>query len=130
MENLVFALQKLDWCIINFLLAIATFSPCLIENETSCKVIILSKLDKINENFIKKQVSPKGPIFVIEEASKFFGFGSELGSIFNEDQELKKRKFMRISSKDEIIPSSPKLEKNSIISSDLIKYNISKLIDA
>ena len=101
-----------------------------IENETSCKVIILSKLDKINENFIKKQVSPKGPIFVIEEASKLFGFGSELGSIFNEDQELKKREFMRISSKDEIIPSSPKLEKNSIISSDLIKYNISKLIDA
>tara|TARA_Y100000590_G_scaffold229329_1_gene258659 strand:- start:1125 stop:1892 length:768 start_codon:yes stop_codon:yes gene_type:complete len=101
-----------------------------IENETSCKVIILSKLDKINENFIKQQVSSKGPIFVIEEASKLFGFGSELGSIFNEDQELKKRKFMRISSKDEIIPSSPKLEKNSIISSDLIKNNISKLIDA
>ena len=66
----------------------------------------------------------------IEESNKFFGFGSEIGSILKEDEKFKDRKFKRIASKNEVIPASMSLEKDTLISSKEIKINISEILNA
>jgi len=100
-----------------------------IEQEIACKVLSFSKLNQINESFFKSLIANKGPILTVEESSKFFGFGSEIGSILNEDDKLKERKFKRISSENKVIPASVNLENEVLISSKKIKNNINDILN-
>ena len=79
---------------------------------------------------LKKKIANEGPILSIEESNKFFGFGSEIGTIIKEDEKLKDRKFKRIASKNKVIPASMALEKDTLISSKEIKNNISEILNA
>lgn len=101
-----------------------------LEKEISCRIIIFSKLSDINEEVFKKKIANEGPILSIEESNKFFGFGSEIGTIIKEDEKLKDRKFKRIASKNKVIPASMALEKDTLISSKEIKNNISEILNA
>ena len=76
---------------------------------------------------MKASLAKSGPVITIEESSKLFGLGSEIGAILNEDQELKKREFTRISSKDEIIPSSMEKENKVLISTEIILENLNRI---
>ena len=93
------------------------------------KVIAFSKLNQINESFFKSLIAEKGPILTAEESSKFFGFGSEIGSILNEDNKLKERKFRRIASENKVIPASVNLENEVLTSSKQIKNNINDILN-
>jgi deoxyxylulose-5-phosphate synthase len=93
------------------------------------RVVVFSKLSDLDELVIKNILADKGPIITLEESSKNFGFGSEIAAILNEDSELKKRKFLRISSQNKIIPSSPILEKEMLISINTISANILKALN-
>ena len=101
-----------------------------IEQEIACKVIVFSKLNQINEDFFKSQIANKGPVLTVEESSKFFGFGSEIGSILNEDNKFKERKFRRIASENKVIPASINLENEVLTSSKQIKNNINDILNA
>jgi pyruvate/2-oxoglutarate/acetoin dehydrogenase E1 component len=101
-----------------------------IEQEIACKVIVFSKLNQINEEFFKSQIANSGPVLTVEESSKFFGFGSEIGSILNEDNKFKERKFRRIASKNKVIPASINLENEVLTSSKQIKNNINDILNA
>ena len=98
-----------------------------LDKEISCRVILLSKLNPLDNNQLKVSLAKNGPIITIEESSKVFGLGSEIGAILNEDKELKKREFSRISSKDEIIPSSMKKENDVLISTEAILENLNRI---
>lgn len=110
-------------------LAIKSAYDLFIENELNTRVVVFSKLSDLDELVIKNILADKGPIITLEESSKNFGFGSEIAAILNEDNELKKRKFLRISSQNKIIPSSTILEKEMLISTDTISANILKAIN-
>ena len=88
---------------------------------------MLSKLNPLDNNQLKASLAKSGPVITIEESSKVFGLGSEIGAILNEDKELKKREFSRISSKDEIIPSSMKKENDVLISTEAILENLNRI---
>lgn len=98
-----------------------------IDTEISCRVILLSKLNPLDNNVLKREIAKTGPVITVEESSKLFGLGSEIGAILNEDKELKKRKFLRLSSEDEIIPSSVEKEKKVLISCEKIKKKLGEL---
>jgi 2-oxoisovalerate dehydrogenase E1 component len=110
-------------------LAIKSAYDLFIENELNIRVVVFSKLSDLDELVIKNILADKGPIITLEESSKNFGFGSEIAAILNEDSELKKRKFLRISSQNKIIPSSPILEKEMLISINTISANILKALN-
>ena len=98
-----------------------------LETEISCRILIISKLNPLNLNLIKKNLAKNSKIVVIEESHKGFGLGSEIGASLNEDQDLKIRKFLRISSENLIIPSSFEKEKEVIISEEKIKSSLRNL---
>jgi len=110
-------------------LAIKSAYDLFIEHELNIRVVIFSKLSDIDENIVKNIIAKNGPIITLEESNKNFGFGSEIAAILNEDNELKKRKFLRISSQNKIIPSSVNQEKDMLISTDKIKANILKTLN-
>ena len=55
-----------------------------LDKEISCRVILLSKLNPLDNNQLKVSLAKNGPIITIEESSKVFGLGSEIGAILNE----------------------------------------------
>ena len=101
-----------------------------LEKEISCRIIVFSKLNEINEEILKSLMADSGPILTIEESNKFFGFGSEIGTILKEDKRFHLRKFKRLASRDSIIPASISLEKDALISSQKIKDNINEILNA
>ena len=98
-----------------------------IDTEISCKIVLLSKLNPLNNAVLKREIAKTGPVITVEESSKLFGLGSEIGAILNEDKELKKRRFLRLSSENEIIPASIEKEKKVLISCEKIKKNLKEL---
>ena len=87
-----------------------------LETEIAVKVVLISKLCPFENDNLINVITDKGPIITVEESGKFFGFGSEVGSYLTEKGILKSRDFLRLSSKDEIIPSSYHQEKEVLIS--------------
>ena len=87
-----------------------------LETEIAVKVVLISKLCPFENVNLINVITEKGPIITVEESGKFFGFGSEVGSYLTEKGILKSRDFLRLSSKDEIIPSSYHQEKEVLIS--------------
>ena len=87
-----------------------------LETEISVRVVLMSKLCPFKSNNLTNFIAEKGPIITVEESGKYFGFGSEIGSYLIEKGILKSRNFLRLSSKDEIIPSSYFQEQKMLIS--------------
>ena len=110
-------------------IAIKASYELFLEKEISCRVIVFSKLNEINDKIFKSLIADSGPILSIEESNKFFGFGSEIGTILKEDEKFNLRKFRRLASKDHVIPASISLEKDTLISSQKIKDNINEILN-
>ena len=110
-------------------IAIKASYELFLEKEISCRVIVFSKLNEINDKIFKRLIADSGPILSIEESNKFFGFGSEIGTILKEDEKFNLRKFRRLASKDHVIPASISLEKDTLISSQKIKDNINEILN-
>ena len=95
-----------------------------IETENSSRIIILSKLNTLNIEEIKKNISDKGPIIITEESYKSFGLGSEIITTLIEDEKFKGRNYMRISSKEGVIPSSKSKEEDFLLSAKTINKKV------
>ena len=78
-------------------LALKSAYQLFIDEEISLRVVILSKLNDLDDFNFQKYVSKNGAIFTLEESSKQYGFGSEIISILSENKEFKDRNFLRIS---------------------------------
>ena len=68
----------------------------------------------------------KMELFLPRESSKQYGFGSEIVSILSEIKEFKGAEILRISSLNQVIPSSMQKEKNVLVSTEKIIHQIKK----
>ena len=110
-------------------LALRSAYQLFIDEEISLRVVILSKLNELDNLNIQQYISANGTIFTLEESSKHYGFGSEVISILSEKNEFKDRNFLRISSLNQVIPSSMTKEKNVLVSTEKIIHQIKKKLN-
>ena len=110
-------------------LALKSAYQLFIDEEISLRVVILSKLNDLDYLNFQQYVSKNGVIFTLEESSKQYGFGSEIVSILSEIKEFKGRNFLRISSLNQVIPSSMQKEKNVLVSTEKIIHQIKKKLN-
>jgi 2-oxoisovalerate dehydrogenase E1 component len=94
---------------VNFSMELA--KKLFVEKEINLSIAVFNKISPLEKKDIKTILSYSKKIITIEESSKNFSWGSELGSMLLElNSYLEKVKFLKLGAKSTVIPSAKQLE--------------------